>query len=228
LNGILNRPVAILMLHLMIAAFAVFAFMRLPIELTPEVDFPRLSVVTNWGQASSETMVRNITLPIEEAASTLIHVKNVSSTSREGESVVNIDLDKETDLNFTRLELLEKLSAIKKDLPNDVSFPLIQKYVSEDFSSLQGFISYNLFGDMSLSEIKKYAEENIKPGLLGIKGVGAVKVSGASERQIYILLDREKMQSLGITLSDVLEALKNSTNQQTVGHITESKKNILF
>ncbi len=221
---ILNRPITVLMFHLMLAAVAVFAFLRLPVELTPEVDFPRLSVVTQWGQSSSEMVVRNITLHVEEAASSIEHVKNVSSTSSEGRSVVNAELDKDVDVNFVRLELLEKLSAIRKDLPTDASFPAIQKYVPEDFSSLQGFLSYNLFGEMSLAEVQKYAEENIKPALLGIKGVGAVRILGGAERQIYILLDKDKMQSLGITLGEVLDAIKNNTSQQTIGSINEKNK----
>lgn len=219
MNGILNRPVTILMFHLMLAAFAVFAFMRLPIELTPEVDFPRLSVVTQWGQSSSEMIVRNITLPIEEAASTITRVKNVSSTSSEGRSVVNVELDKDADLNFARLELLEKLSAIRKDLPKDASFPVIQKYVPEDFSSLQGFLSYNLSGQLNLAEVQKYAEDNIKPALLGIKGVGSVRILGGAERRIYFLLERGKMQSLDITFNNVIDAIKNNTNEETVGNI---------
>ena len=219
------------MFHLMLAAVAVFAFMRLPVELTPEVDFPRLSVVTQWGQSSSEMVVRNITLPIEEAASTITHVKNISSTSSEGRSVVNVELDKDADLNFARLELLEKISAIRKDLPtgqaglpHDASFPVIQKYVPEDFASLQGFLSYNLFGEMSLAEVQKYADDNIKPALLGIKGVGAVRILGGAERQVYVLLDKGKMHSLGISISDVLEAIKNGTGQQTAGSINENNK----
>ena len=86
MTKILNRPITVLMFHLMLAAVAVFAFMRLPVELTPEIDFPRLSVVTQWGRSSSEIVVRNITLPIEEAASTISQVKNISSTSSEGSS----------------------------------------------------------------------------------------------------------------------------------------------
>ena len=127
MNTVLNRPITVLMFHLMLAAFAVFAFMRLPVELTSQVDFPRLSVVTNWGRASSEMVVRNITLPIEEAAASINGVRNVSSTSSEGKSVVNVKLDKNADVNFVRLELMEKLSAIRRELPVNASFPIIKK-----------------------------------------------------------------------------------------------------
>ena len=195
MNRVLKRPITVLMFHLMLAAFAVFAFMRLPVELTPQIDFPRLSVVTNWGQASSEMVVRNITLPIEEAAASITGIRNVLSTSSEGRSVVKIELDKDADVNFIRLELMEKLSAIRKDLPKDASFPRIKKYVPEDFSKLQGFLSYNLHGSMSLSKIQKYAEENIKPALLGIQGVGSVRILGGAERQIRSEEHTSELQS---------------------------------
>lgn len=212
------------MFHMMLSALAVFALMHLSVELTPQIDFPRLSVVTNWGQASSEMVVRNITLSVEETAASIRGVKNVSSNSYEGRSVVNMDLDKDADVNFARLELMEKLSAIKEDLPKGASFPVIQKYVPDDFSSLQGFMSYNLFGGMSLSQIQKYAEENVKPALLGVAGVGAVKILGGAGRQLYILLDREEMQSLGINLTDISTAISESTNQKTLGSINVNNK----
>jgi multidrug efflux pump subunit AcrB len=223
-NNFLQRPVMVLMFHLMLAAFAVFAFLRLPVELTPQVDFPQFSITTNWSQASSEMVVRNITLPIEEAAASITGVRNVSSTSSIGSSVVRVDLDKDADVDFARLEIMEKLSAIKKDLPKNSSFPVIQKYVPQDFSTLQGFLSYNLRGSISLPDIQKYAEDNIKPALLGVKGVGAVGVLGGAERQIYILLNRHKMQALGITSNDISTALTEQTKQQTIGNLNAKGK----
>ncbi len=209
----------------MLAAVAVFAFMRLPVELTPDVDFPQLTVVTGWGQASAEMVTRNITLPVEEAAASITGAKNVSSTSSEGRSVVRLDLDKDADVNFARLELMEKLSAIKKDLPKEATIPQIQKYVPDDFSDLQGFMSYSLFGNMTLAQVQKYAEDNIKPALLGIKGVGAVRILGGAERHIYIFLNSKKMQSLGITVNEVSNDINNNVNQQTIGNInTKNKK----
>ena len=224
MKKILNRPVTVLMFHLMLAAFAVFAFLRLPIELTPDVDFPQLSVVTNWREASSEMVVRNITLPIEEAASSIPNIINVSSTSSEGTSVVKVDLSKDANVNFERLELMEKLSAIKKDLPANSTFPVIKKFVPDDFKGLQGFLSYNIHGKMSLSDIQKYAEDNLKPALLGISGVGAVNVYGGARRQIYVLLNHQKMQGLGITSGDVFSAINSSTTRQTLGSIDGKSK----
>jgi len=222
MHSILNRPVSVLVLHLTVLALAVFALSRVPVELAPEMDFPRLSIATMWQGASSEMVARSITLPVEEAASSLEGVKRISSRSSEGQSIVNVELQKDVNVDFVRLELMEKLSALADRLPPGASFPVLEKYVPEDFRELQGFLSYNLYGNMTLSEIQAYAEEHIKPALIAINGVGAVRILGGAERQIYILLDRHKMESMGISIGEILSAINGAQQNAPAGTIQVS------
>ncbi|MGC9093763.1 MAG: efflux RND transporter permease subunit [Bacteroidota bacterium] len=224
MHSILNRPVSVLVLHLTVLALAVFALTRVPVELAPEMDFPRLSIITMWQGASSEMVARSITLPVEETVSSLEGVKRISSRSSEGQSIVDVELQKNVNVDFVRLELMEKLSALAERLPPGASFPALQKYVPQDFRELQGFLSYNLYGNMGLAEIQAYAEEHIKPALIAINGVGAVRILGGAERQIYVLLDRQRMESMGISIGGVLNAINSAQRKVPAGTIEASEK----
>ncbi len=86
----INRPTAVLMFFLVILATGFMALSRLPLELTPEVDYPKLSVTTNWHNSSAEMIEAFVTSPIEAVAQTLTDVHKVDSRSNESQSVVNI------------------------------------------------------------------------------------------------------------------------------------------
>ena len=216
---ITERPITVLMIHTALVVLAFFELSHLPIELSPESDFPRLSVITNYPGASSELVVQSITLPIEEAASTLDEVKDISSTSQQGQSIVDIQLQKNSNVDFVRLNLLEKLSVVAEHLPEGASFPLIAKYVPEDFRKLQGFMTYTIYGDLSLSQIQRFAEDYIKPQILAVKGVASVRILGGAKRELYVLIDRNKMRALGVKFPDVFSALQESQYVQSGGEL---------
>lgn len=111
------------------------AFTRLPLDLTPDVSFPKLSVVTQWPDSSPETIEAFVTSPIEAAANTVANAKKVDSISEEGRSTVNIEFSRGTDMDFAALELSEKLAIIRDHLPYGVQPPRIQKYVPKEFQT---------------------------------------------------------------------------------------------
>lgn len=216
---IVERPITVLMIHTALVVLAFFEISRLPVELSPESDFPRLSVVTDYPGASSELVVQSVTLPIEEAASTLDEVKDISSTSQQGESIVDIQLQKNADVDFVRLNLLEKLSAVAEHLPEGASFPVIVKYVPEDFRALQGFMTYTIYGDRPLLQIQKLAEDYVKPQVLSVKGVASIRILGGARQGLYVLIDRNRMQASGVEFQNILYAVQENQYVQASGEL---------
>lgn len=220
------------MLHGVLLAGGLFGLTRLPIELSPSIEFPSLSIHTSWGSTSPETVEMFLTAQIEEIASTIQGVKKVSSRSREGRSVVDIEFEQATDMNFARLELYEKLSAFAETLPPGISPPTIERYVPEDFRELQGFLTFAVAGKQPASSIRKYAEERIAPALLSIKGIAKVEVHGGEEREIQIELEQDRVNALGLSVQGVaasLNALEYSASagvvHQSNGRVTVSVQN---
>ncbi len=218
---ILHRPVAIAMLFGALLIAGAFAFTRLPLELSPSVEFPSLSVQTSWGNTSPETIEMFLTAPIEEIANTIRGVTKVSSRSSEGRSTVDVEFEQNTDMNFARLELYEKLAAFSENLPAGVSQPTIERYVPEDFQELQGFLTFTLAGNQSSSSLRRYAQDQLASALLSIRGVAKVEVLGGEEREIQIELQTDRVRALGLTVDKVATAIGTLEFSAPVGIVNE-------
>ncbi|MBM4167799.1 MAG: efflux RND transporter permease subunit [Ignavibacteria bacterium] len=213
----LKRPVAVCMFYAALVVGGIFAFTRLPLELAPSKEFPRLSIVTGWGSASPETVEMFITAPIEEIANTVRGVRSVSSTSEEAKSVVDVEFEPTVDMNYARLELNEKLAAFSEGLPPGVSIPTVERYIPKDFRDLQGFLSYSLYGTRSASELQRYAEERIAPFLMAIKGISRVQIYGGESREVQIEIDPLRMAAYGITAEEISRRLRDSQLNTSLG-----------
>jgi HAE1 family hydrophobic/amphiphilic exporter-1 len=200
----------------------VFAFLRLPLDLAPAVEFPSLTISTRWGNASAETVEMFVTAPIEEIVQTVRGVRRVTSRSQEGRSSVNVAFESNTNMSFARLELYEKLAALGETLPPGVGTPILQPYVPEDLRDLQGFLSYSLAGPVHASELKRYAQEHIVPRLLTIRGVSKVEVFGGEERELQVELNALRLAALGVTVDNVLEAMRDASFALSAGAIQSS------
>lgn len=219
MSKLLHRPVAVGMFYAALLVGGIVAFTRLPLELAPSKEFPRLSVATFWASTSPETVEQFITAPIEEIANTVYGVRKVSSTSEEGRSTVDIEFEQKTDMNFARLELNEKLAAFAETLPPGATPPTIQRYVPKDLRDLQGFLSYSLVGDRPAHELRKFAEETIAPALLAIKGIANVQVFGGEQREIQIEIDPAKIAALGLRVEQINARLRELQYSAPVGPV---------
>lgn len=121
----INRPTAVLMFFLTVLAIEFMFLYRLPLELTPEVAYPKLSVATNWHNSSAEMVAVFVTWSIEAVAKKLIHGHKMSTVSSEGNSSVDIESKQGANTNFIALELNEKLAVIRKNLPYETSPPKV-------------------------------------------------------------------------------------------------------
>lgn len=214
----IRRPTAVAMFFLAILFTGIASLSRLPLDLTPELSFPKLSVVTYWPNTSPETIEALVTSPIEAAANTVAHVKKIDSISEEGQSTVNIEFARGADMDFAALELSEKLSLLKEDLPFGVQPPQIQKYVPKEFQS-GGFLSYHLVGPMSLLEIRRFALERLRGPLFAVEGVADVQVLGGQDSQLQIELDPAKLRALDLSEQAVAAALRDVNVRATAGRI---------
>lgn len=217
----IRRPTAVAMFFLAILFTGVVSLSRLPLDLTPDVSFPKLSVVTYWPNTSPETIEALVTSPIEAAANTVAHVKKVDSVSEEGQSTVNIEFSRGADMDFAALELSEKLSLLKEELPYGVRSPQVQKYVPKEFQSGQ-FLSYHLTGTLSLPEIRRFVLERLRGPLLVVEGIADVQVLGGQEPQLQIELDPAKLRALDLSGLAVAAVLRDLNVRSAAGQIYHS------
>jgi multidrug efflux pump subunit AcrB len=207
---VLARPVSSAMVLLTLAALGVVAFNSLPSQLTPDVEYPRLTVRVGWQSAPPETMESMITAPLEGELSKLAELKTLSSVSSEGQSRLTLEFHPTVNMDMVRLDINERLSNLMETLPREVSPPQVSPYVPEEVEKMQGFLTYTLSANRSAGEVRRYAEEYLLLALRSVKGVRDVEIIGGLQRHISIELDRSAMEHLRLSPNDVTTALQDA------------------
>ena len=126
-NLAIKRPVAILMLIAALVVLGLQGLTKMPAELNPRVDFPTVSVFTTYTGASPSEIETIITKPIEDAVSSVEGIKNVTSVSQQGVSVVSIEFYLGTNLDVAASDVREKVDGVRRNLPTDADPPTISK-----------------------------------------------------------------------------------------------------
>jgi len=218
LTTIIRRPVAVAMLMLAAAATGLYQAFHLPLELTPEVDLPKLAVTASWPGSTPENMEAFVTSPIEAIAHTLPYVRKVSSESSEGQTRVEIEFSRQAQMDFITLELGEKLSYLTQELPFGVSTPPIEKYVPKEFQT-EAFLSFHLTGNLPPHELRTFALKKLRGPLLSVNGIAEAEVLGGEERELHILVDRAKLETYKLSLVEVQQTLAGVQMRQQVGRL---------
>ena len=203
-----RRPIAISMVYLAAALLGVAAWQNLPIELLPDTALPRLYIDASWPGASSEATEARLTSLLESAVQQVRGVEKVTSESyhQDGTGYARLEVyfARDTDMDFARLELSERLAALAKELPEGVRPPAISPYVPPEFEEQsRPFLSYTVSGPYTLEALRAYIEDEVVPELLQVEGVGHIDVQGGRQRILEIELDPTKIQALGLTLGAV-------------------------
>ncbi len=171
---------------------------NIPIELLPDTDLPRLSITANWIGASPEVMEAFVASPIEEEVQQVRGVEKVTSTSKENTTSVAVEFALETDMQFARLELSERIANLKSKLPAGVSTS-VTPYVPDQFQeSRQPLLRYTLTGPYTQEYLRQYVEDELDPQLRQIEGVGDMVAQGGRDRVLEIELSEDKIRSLGL------------------------------
>ncbi|MDX1622992.1 MAG: efflux RND transporter permease subunit, partial [Gemmatimonadota bacterium] len=209
----IRRPVATLTITAAVAAIGVPSLLGMPLELLPDVTFPRLRVTTSWWGASPEMVEAFVTSPIEAAAQGVGGVETVSSTSYAHRSVVEVEFDRGTEMEFARLEFSERLSAFARDLPPGAGRPEVEPWVPEEFAAeTEALLVYTLAGPAEPGALRDLAVEEAKPRLLAVEGVDAVRVVGGTDRVLRVSLDPDRLRAHALTPGDVSGTIAASLN----------------
>lgn len=194
-----DRPVTMYMFYFAVILLGAVSLRELSVDLLPDISYPRLSVITNYPGVAPEEVETLITAPLESAVSRVPGLRRVESVSKEGVSLLTLEFDWGTDMDFTMLHTREQLDNAKDRFPEDAESPTI---IPLDPQS-RPIMTLALSGDRTLLELKELAEELIKPRLEQIEGVGSAEITGGVEREIQIEADPAKLALYGLTIEDI-------------------------
>ncbi len=222
-----ERPIATAMVFLALLVLGVYSFMNIPIEMPVTTEeFPELTINTVWYGMPPEIIQTELTAPIEEKASTVKGVHKIFSSSRIGSSQIRMEFVRGTNMEFARLALREKLAELKEELPYGIR-PEIFSYEAEDFST-RPFLQYHISGDYSLQKLRELVKEKLENGIGAVKGVAGVDVYGGSDPEIRIVLNEEKMRSLGLHPYTVISRIQQRVAIFPAGNVKKGNRELLF
>jgi hydrophobe/amphiphile efflux-1 (HAE1) family protein len=218
----IRRPVFTAMLAVAILVLGLMGFQRLGSDLFPDVSFPAVVVTVPYPGASPAEVESLIIKPLEDSVISLNGIDRVRSFSREGSGVLFVMFHLGVDVAEAASEVRERVSQVRYRLPEDTREPIIQRF---DVSAAP-VLTYTLRGNGSLSELREYADDVLRPALEQVSGVAAVDVRGGAKREVRVELDRARLDALGITPSVVVEQLRAENLNVPAGHFPEGEREI--
>lgn len=213
-NFSIDRPVAITMLIVALVLVGMVALPRLRVDLYPEMNLPFVLVNADYEGASPAEVENLVTRPLESVLSTVNNVQEIISWSEPGVSRIGIRLDWGTDMGQATLNIRDKVDMIRGFLPSEVKTPRVLKM---DPNSMP-VLSYTLSGS-DLSEMKRVAEDVIKPRLERVDGVASVYVTGGREKEIKVILNQSRLQAFGLAPGQVAQAISSENLAGTAGSV---------
>ena len=195
----------------------------MPSALFPNVDFPIVTIQTNYPGAEASTIESQITDEIEEAISRIGGIDSITSSSSDGVSIVTVKFFLERDIDEATNDVRDKVAAIK--LPKDAQMPLVSKL------DIGGAPIINIFLTAkaeSLQNLMLFADEKVKPALQKVNDVGAINIVGYKEREIKIFPHAEALNKYAITITELNEAVAEENLKLGGGKlITKSQEFVL-
>jgi hydrophobic/amphiphilic exporter-1 (mainly G- bacteria), HAE1 family len=200
----IRRPVAVAMLFVAVGFLGMISFARLPIDLLPDVAYPKLVIHTQYAGVGPAEVERFVSAPIEGAVARVPGAQHVESTSREGVSLVTVRFAWGTDMDFAVLNVRERLQTLDNVLPQLAARPVVLRTDPRS----EPVMAISLAGQHDLRALKELAESVFRRRLEQIDGVAQAVVTGGLEREIHVEVDARRAESYGITLDQIASALE--------------------
>ncbi len=214
----LRRPVLAIVINLGIVLFGIIGFKFLGVRDYPAIDPPNISVSTSYAGANSDIIESQITEPLEKAINGIPGVKNISSSSNQGSSRINVEFELSVDLETAANDVRDKVSQATRQLPQDIDAPPV---VSKADASAQPIIAVTVQSNTrNLLEVTEYAENNIVERLQTIPGVSSISIWGEKRYAMRIWFKPEKLQAYGLSTEDIQNALLTQSVELPAGKIS--------
>ena len=202
----IRNPIVPIVFFIGLTLAGLVSFNRMDVNGSPDIDFPAVNVSISQPGASPTEIETQITQKVEAAVRSVNGVDEIQSTASEGNSNTFVQFVIGTDSNVAVNEVKNAVDQVRSDLPDGILEPRVSK-VEVGGSGPIGYFAVAA-DDMTMEQLSWFIDDQISRRLLSIEGMAAVSRSGGVDREIRVVLDPAKMQSLGVTASAVNQALR--------------------
>ena len=217
----INHPVFATMVMVALTVLGVFSYERLRVEAMPDVRPPYVNIQVAYPGASPEQVENDVAKPIENAVNTVAGIKRLLSASYEGVGYTWVEFRLDVDQDRVVQDVRDKVAQIRGSFPRDVKDPVVQRGGDENDEPVA---FYALLADkLTPRELTTLAEQVVQKGFERVRGVGRVTLAGSVTRQIQVRVDPARLNAIGLTVDQVVNALRVANISIPVGTISNDK-----
>ncbi|MEM9978510.1 MAG: efflux RND transporter permease subunit, partial [Cyanobacteria bacterium P01_D01_bin.2] len=212
----IRRHIATLMLSVAVIILGIFFTAQLPVDLLPSITYPRIGVRVDAPGVSPEVAIDEVTRPLEQTLAATEGVVQIFSQTREGRISVDLYFEPGGDIDQALNDATATLNRARNRLPDTVDEPRLFKFDPSQLPVYEIALTSPSLQDM---ELRVFADEELARELTTVPGVASVDVSGGVQEEIQVNLDPARMQALGLSITDVLDALAERNLDTSGGRI---------
>lgn len=215
-----KRPVFASVISILLIAFGLVSFDKLPLREYPNIDPPVVSIQTNYRGASASVVESRITQLVEDRISGVEGIRHINSSSRDGRSTVTLEFDVGRDIEAAANDVRDRVSGLLNNLPEEAEPPEVRKANGGD----EVIMWLNLVSDqMTTLQLTDYARRYLTDRLSVIDGVANIRIGGGKVYAMRVWIDRQALAARDLTVADIEKVLRSENVELPAGSV-ESKE----
>jgi HAE1 family hydrophobic/amphiphilic exporter-1 len=219
----INNPVSVIVGVFFVVLFGSLSLFRIPVQLTPDVTRPQITVTTVWPGASPQEVEREIIEQQEEYLKSVEALTKLTSESRDSVGVVNLEFSVGTDIDVALLKVSTKLDQVPS-YPDDADRPVIVS-ASENAPPIAWMVLRSIRDDTPpIDTLKNFAQDYIQPRLERIPGIAKINVFGGREEEMQVVFDGKAVAARKVNISEIAQALSAGNRNISAGNFDEGKR----
>lgn len=227
IESLLHRPYFIYSFLTLFIFLGIFGYQQIDRKLFPDSNYPTVAIVVVNPGASAKTIAANVSVPVEEELYTLDKIRRVYSTTIDEVSVINAEFEYSKGIDAATSDVSNALDKIKGELPSSILSPKILQITAATAPIITIALS-SKDGNMPLQDIRQLALNDIKHTLIKLEGISNIDIFGGYEKELEIIIDKEKLDQYNLDISQVMATLQSNNNDYAIGFITNQRDRYLL
>jgi len=227
IERLLKRPYFIYSFLVLFLFLGLMGYQKLDRKLFPDSNYPTIAVVVVNPGASAKSLASNVSVPIEEELYTLNEIRRVYSTTIDEVSVINAEFEYTKSIDAASSDVSNSLDKIKGELPSSILPPKILQITAATAPIVTIALS-SKDKNVALEDIRQLAQTQIKHRLIKLQGIANIDVFGGYDKELQIIVDKEKLDQYGLNLSQVMATINSNNNDYAIGFVTSQKDRYLL
>ncbi len=220
----IRRPVGTTMLTSVVVVLGLFFLSGLPLDLLPSIVYPQVRVGVNNSGVEPQVMEETVAKPLEAALAATENLISIETQVEEGRVGLNLLFAYGTDVDFALQDAAKNLERARGRMPEEADPATIFKFDPQQMPVYEVAFSS---GTRDLVSLRDWVEYRLQPQLLTIEGVASIDVSGGLVREIQVVLDQERLRSYGLTVSQVIEAIRAANQDVAAGRVSSPTREVI-